>query len=52
MSSRSVERRTILFVALVFGLLLFIIDSVTGAERELRVCADPNDLSFSNVRGE
>jgi hypothetical protein len=52
MYSRSRERRTIVFIALAFGLILFIIDSVTGAQRELRVCAEPKSLPFSNARGE
>jgi hypothetical protein len=32
MYSRSLEKRTILLVALAFALLVFIIDSVAGAE--------------------
>src|SRR4051812_33060929 len=52
MSSRSLELGTIVWVGLLFGLFLFIVESVGGAERELRVCADPNNLPFSNERGE
>src|SRR5581483_1249741 len=52
MSSRSREYGTILWIGLIFGMLMFIVDSVNGAERVLRVCADPNNLPFSNERGE
>jgi mxaJ protein len=33
-------------------LLLLFSTEATAAERELRVCADPNNLPFSNARGE
>jgi mxaJ protein len=51
MFSRSLEDLgTILWIGLIFGLFVFIADSLNGAERELRVCADPNNLPFSNER--
>jgi mxaJ protein len=37
--------------AVLFTLLLAV-DNAAAAERELRVCADPNNLPFSNSRGE
>jgi mxaJ protein len=33
-------------------LILFMTQQATAADRELRVCADPNNLPFSNQRGE
>ena len=42
--------RAIFVVAVIF--LLALISATEAEERELRVCADPNNLPFSNERGE
>ena len=56
MSSPSERRRPLLFVAVIF-LAAFASGKTRAAEPEagqpvLRVCADPNDLPYSNSRGE
>ncbi len=51
MSSRSPDTRRRLLLALAV-LLLGALPALAGAPAELRVCADPNNLPFSDERGE
>ncbi|HYO16245.1 MAG TPA: substrate-binding domain-containing protein [Thermoanaerobaculia bacterium] len=50
MSSRSPKAAVL--ILLLAGLALLAGKGVAGPVRELRVCADPNNLPFSNQRGE